>query len=97
MLTVVLKCSTSQEACIELFEHYAQTSLKGIIHCDYDSWGYEKASIDYMGTDFSAIVLMKHLAVSRGKYIGISIMHDNERGYCCRALDVLDLLSRKGC
>lgn len=95
--TAALKRAASREECVELFENYARTSMKGIIHCEHGAWGYEKASIDYMDTEFSSILLMHHLTVNQGRHLGVSIMHDNERGYCCRALDVLDLLSRKGC
>jgi len=92
--TATLAKNTSRDECVELFEHYAKTSLKGIIHCEYGAWGHDKASIDYLGTEYSSIVLMNHLTVSQGKQIGISLMHDNERAYCCRALDILGLIQR---
>jgi glyceraldehyde 3-phosphate dehydrogenase len=86
--------NTSRDECVELFEYYAKTSLKGIIHCEYGAWGHDKASIDYLGTEFSSIILMNHLVINKGKQLGISLMHDNERAYCCRALDILGLIHK---
>lgn len=91
--TANLARDTSREECIELFETYAKTSLAGIIHCEYGAWGRERASIDFLGTEYSSIILMNHLVVSRGRQLGVSIMHDNERAYCCRALDILGLIA----
>ena len=91
--TANLSRSTSREEVVELFEHYANTSFTGIIHCEHGAWGHDRASIDYLGTEYSSILLMNHLVVSNGRQIGISIMHDNERAYCCRALDILGLIS----
>jgi glyceraldehyde 3-phosphate dehydrogenase len=36
---------------------------------------------------------MKHLVVTNGRQLGISLMHDNEVAYCCRVLDILGVLS----
>lgn len=93
-VTATLSRDTTLAECTELFERYAQNGLKGIVHCEYDSWGHEKASIDYLGTEYSAIILMKHLQVSNKRQMGIAIMHDNERAYCCRVLDVLGTIQK---
>jgi glyceraldehyde 3-phosphate dehydrogenase len=93
-VTATLSRDTTQAECAELFRRYAQNELKGIVHCEYDSWGHEKASIDYLGTEYSAIILMKHLQVSNKRQLGIAIMHDNERAYCCRVLDVLGTIEK---
>ncbi len=74
-----------------LFTQYENNQLAGIIHCDNGCFGHEKVSIDFIGTEFSSIVLMNHLSVNN-KNIGISVMHDNERGYCSRALDILNVM-----
>lgn len=93
-ITATLSRDSSLEECIELFERYAKTELAGIISCDYGAWGHEKASIDYLGTEFSSILLMKHLTVSNKRQLGLSLMHDNEVAYCCRVLDVLGVIDR---
>jgi glyceraldehyde 3-phosphate dehydrogenase len=85
---------TSIEECTELLERYQENEMAGILHCDYGDWGHEKVSIDFIGSEYSLIVLMNHLSVSNGRQIGISLMHDNERGYCCRALDVISMIGQ---
>lgn len=90
-----LSRNTSLEECSELFNNYANNEFSGILHCDYGSWGHDSVSIDFIGTEYSLIVLMNHLSLSNNKQIGISLMHDNERGYCCRALDVVNVISQQ--
>ena len=91
--TANLSRHTSREAVMDLLDSYAQGSLKGIIHCETGAWGHQKASIDFMGTSYSSIVLMEHLTLSNGRQLGVALMHDNEYGYCRRVLDVLGVLS----
>ncbi len=88
-VTATVSRDTSLEECAALFEQYSQHELKNIVYCEQGAWGHEKVSIDYLGTEYSAIILMKHLLVSNKRQLGISIMHDNERAYCCRVLDVV--------
>lgn len=94
-LAATLSRPTTLEVCAELFEDYASNQLNGIIHCEYGAWGHQKASIDYMETEYSAIILMQHLTLSQGSQLGLSLMHDNEHAYCCRVLDVLDVIKNK--
>lgn len=91
-VTATLARDTSLEECKELFEHYANNEMQGILHCEYDAWGHDKASIDFVGTTYSTIVLMKHLSLSGQRHLGISLMHDNEYAYCCRVLNVIGVL-----
>lgn len=93
-VTMILARDTSLQECTELFEHYAQHDLHNILHCEYDSWGHEKASIDFVGTPYSSIVLMKHLSLSHQRNLGIALMHDNEFAYCCRVLDVIGTIQQ---
>ncbi len=89
-----LSRDTSLDECTDLLQSYADNDMAGILHCDYGTWGHESVSIDFIGTEYSLIVLMNHLSVSNSRQIGISLMHDNERGYCCRALDVVSVISK---
>jgi len=93
-MSATLARDTSRDECIELFEKYARGDLNGIIQCDYGAWGHQRASIDYLGTEFSAILQMRHLTVSHGRQLGLTLMHDNEVAYCCRVLDVLGVIDR---
>ncbi len=91
-ISATLSRKTSTEECREILENYANNELSGILYCDYGAWGHDRVSIDFIGTEYSSIILMNHLTINRQQQIGISVMHDNERGYCCRALDVLGVL-----
>lgn len=96
-VTATLSRDTTLEECAELFEDYGRNALQGIIHCEHGAWGHEKASIDYLGTEYSVIILMKHLIVSNKRQLGLAMMHDNERAYSCRVLDVLGTIQMAGC
>jgi len=90
-----LSRDTTLEECKELFQQYEKNEMAGILHCDYGMWGHEKVSIDFIGTEFSLIILMNQLTVSNKRQIGISLMHDNEQGYCSRALDIIAVIESK--
>ena len=91
--TATLSRDTSREEVVELLTNSAANRLAGIIHCEYGAWGHQKASIDFIGTKYSAIILMNHLVVSKKRQLGLALMHDNEFAYCCRVLDVLGVLA----
>jgi glyceraldehyde 3-phosphate dehydrogenase len=93
-VTMTLSRDTTLAEVTGLFEQYASNGLKGIIHCEYDAWGHEKASIDYLETEYSVIILMKHIQLSNKRQLGLSMMHDNEHAYCCRVLDVLNTIQQ---
>ncbi|MCD2450295.1 aldehyde dehydrogenase [Methylicorpusculum oleiharenae] len=93
-VTAYLSRPTTREECIELFNHYAQSEdMPGIINCDSGAWGHEKASIDFLGTPYSVIILMNHLTLTHGRQLGLALMHDNEFAYCMRVLDVFGVLA----
>ena len=92
-LTANLARDTSRQEVVKLLTDYAENQLAGIIHCEYGAWGHQKASIDYLGTEYSSIILMNHLTLSNRRQLGVSLMHDNEYAYCRRVLDVLGVLA----
>jgi glyceraldehyde 3-phosphate dehydrogenase len=91
-----LAATLSRDSCLEeisaLFQDYACTSLHGILACEQNAWGHQKASIDFMGTPYSSIILMEQLSLGGKRHLGLSLMHDNEFGYCCRVLDVMSTI-----
>jgi glyceraldehyde 3-phosphate dehydrogenase len=91
--TAMLSRDSSREEIVELFTDYANNALAGIIHCEYGSWGHQKASIDYLSTQYSAIILMQHLTLNKQRHLGLALMHDNEYAYCHRVLDVLGVIA----
>lgn len=91
--TATLAKDTSLEELTSLFTEYARTELNGILHCDYTSFGHHKASIDFLATAFSSIILMDRLTLNKNRQLGLVLMHDNEFAYCARVLDVLDVIN----
>jgi glyceraldehyde 3-phosphate dehydrogenase len=91
--SVTLSRDTSLEEISFLFNQYAQEQFAQIVYCDYGAWGHQKASIDYLGSEYSAIILMQHLTLSQQRHVGIALMHDNEYGYCCRVLNILGVIT----
>ncbi len=94
-VTATLSRDTSLEECSQLLRNAAKYELSGILHCDDGAWGHERVSIDFINSEYSCIILMNQLTVSNQRQIGIPIMHDNERGYSCRALDILEVIGKK--
>lgn len=94
-ITVQLSKNCELDEIKQHFLHYAEHDLQNILLCDQGSWGYHKVSIDFIGSPYSSIILMDQLHLTNQRHLGISLMHDNEHGYCCRALDILDVLLEK--
>lgn len=90
--TVHLSRDASHEEIVGLLSEYSQNQLAGVIYCEYGAWGHQKASIDYLGTEYSAIILMEHLSLNHSRQLGLALMHDNEYAYCRRVLDVLGVM-----
>jgi len=94
-VTAYLSRPTTREECLDLFTQYAKSpDMFGILNCEFGAWGHEKASIDFLGTSYSVIVLMNHLTLTNGRQLGLALMHDNEFAYCMRVLDVFGLLAK---
>jgi len=92
-IAAVLTRDSSPEEIADLLCEYSDNRLSGILSCEYGAWGHQKASIDYLASPYSAIVLMKHLSLGNRRHLGLALMHDNEFGYCCRVLDVLGVMA----
>ncbi len=94
-VTAYLSRATTLDECIELFTQYAQSpDMQGVLDCDFGAWGHEKASIDFLGSSYSVVMLMNHLTLTHGRQLGIALMHDNEFAYCMRVLDVFGVLAK---
>ena len=52
-------------------------------------------SVDYIGSSFSAVVDCLSTTVLNKRFLKLLAWYDNEHGYCCRVLDLLDYLTRK--
>ncbi len=76
----------------------AATKYKGIVKYEdlEDSFGLQKASIDYIKEDHSAIFLPGQTEIVNGDHLNITIAHDNEWGYIKRLNDVVEHVVSKG-
>ena len=52
-------------------------------------------SIDYIGCTYSSVIDCLSTAVLNSKLLKLVAWYDNEHGYCCRVVDLLDYLSKK--
>lgn len=65
--------------------------MKGIIDVSCEPL----VSVDYIGSSFSAVVDCLSTTVLNKRFLKLLAWYDNEHGYCCRVLDLLDYLTRK--
>ncbi len=94
-VTAYLSRATTLDECIELFTQYARSpDMQTVLDCDFGAWGHEKASIDFLGSTYSVVMLMNHLTLTHGRQLGIALMHDNEFAYCMRVLDVFGVIAQ---
>ena len=73
------------------FETYSKMFMNGVL-------GYETAplvSIDYNHTTDSCIIAADQTKVVDNRMVRVLAWYDNEHGYCCRVIDLLDYLTKK--
>jgi glyceraldehyde 3-phosphate dehydrogenase len=74
-----------------VFEKEGKGKMKGIINVSCEPL----VSVDYIGSSYSAVVDCLSTNVINKKFVKILAWYDNEYGYCCRVLDLLNYLSKK--
>ena len=90
-LNIILEKNTSTKEINELFTHYSQNDLKGIIDVTYE----ELVSIDFLGNTHSSIIdLSSTLKIGENMFKIVS-WYDNEWGYSNRTIDLLQILLSK--
>lgn len=90
-LVAVLNTSTTAEEINEVMKEYAEGKLKGIL-------GYETedlVSSDFVGDSRSSIFAARH-TVCLGDMAKVIAWYDNEWGYACRVLDLVEYIVQKG-
>jgi len=83
-LNVVVKKKTSLNEVVELLNHKAQTSLKGIMLIDKDM----RVSQDFRGCSYSCVVAEDLTQVIGGDMLKIMAWYDNEWGYSNRLVEM---------
>ena len=90
-LNIILEKNTSIKEINEVFTHYSQNDLKGII----DVTNEELVSIDFLGNTHSSVIdLSSTLKIGENMFKIVS-WYDNEWGYSNRTLDLLQILLAK--
>ena len=90
-LTIELEKETDIESIHAVFEKEAKGKMKGIIDVSCEPL----VSVDYVGSSFSSIIDCLSTNVLNKRFLKLLAWYDNEHGYCCRVLDLLDYLTKK--
>lgn len=88
-LTAIVEKQTTAEEVNKAFMKAAQSSMKGILF-------YEEiplVSSDYIGSPYSCILDSNYTKVINGNLVKIFGWYDNEWGYSCRLVDLVNKLS----
>ena len=88
-LSVELETDTTMDEIIEVFEK--ERKLHGILCVSHEPL----VSVDYIGNSCSAIVDVLTSMMVNKRLLKLMAFYDNEYGYCCRVLDLLEYLAKK--
>lgn len=87
------KETTAQEV-NSLLKKYSENELKGVIEYDEGFLGHSKVSIDFLKSTYSVTVLSLETQ-AHGKYLSLSLFHDNEWAYCSRIHELISYIYGK--
>jgi glyceraldehyde 3-phosphate dehydrogenase len=91
-LVALLKRETTAEEINAAFKKASETTLKGILaYVDVPL-----VSCDFIGDDHSCIFDATMTTVIGGNLVKVMGWYDNEWGYSCRLVDMVNLIARKG-
>jgi len=91
-LVALLKRETTAEEVNAAFKKASETTLKGILaYVDVPL-----VSCDFIGDDHSCIFDATMTTVIGGNLVKVMGWYDNEWGYSCRLVDMVNLIARKG-
>ena len=90
-ISVELQEDTDVEEIHEVFVKEGKGKMKGIVDVSCEPL----VSVDYIGNEYSAVIDCLSTNVLNKRFAKILAWYDNEHGYCCRVLDLLDYLTKK--
>jgi len=90
-ISVKLNKKVAVQEIKDLFEKEAKKQKHNIFYNNYDPL----VSIDFKGMEYSAIVDQRWTSVNDGNYLKIILWYDNEWGYACRVIDLVNILFNK--
>ena len=88
-LLLELDTDTTMDDIIEVFEK--EKKLHGILCVCYEPL----VSVDFIGDSCSAIVDSLSSKMVNKRLLKLLAFYDNEYGYCCRVLDLLQYIAKK--
>ena len=88
-LTIELETDTTIEEVLEVFEK--EKKMHGILCVSHEPL----VSVDYIGNSCSSIVDALSSMMVNKRLLKLIAFYDNEYGYCCRVLDLLEYLAKK--
>ena len=90
-MAIELQKDVDVDSLHEVFNKEAKSKMKGIINVSCEPL----VSVDYIGNSHSAIIDGLSTKVINKRFIKLVAWYDNEYGYCCRVLDLLQYLAGK--
>jgi glyceraldehyde 3-phosphate dehydrogenase len=91
-LVALLKKETTAEEVNAAFKRASETSLKGILAYVDEPL----VSCDFIGDSHSSIFDATLTTVIGGNLVKVFSWYDNEWGYSCRLVDMVNLIAEKG-
>ena len=90
-MSIELQTDTDIEDIHAVFEKEGKGKMKGIINVSCEPL----VSVDYIGSTFSSVIDCLSTNVLNKRFLKLLAWYDNEYGYCCRVIDLLDFLTKK--
>ena len=90
-MSIELSADTDVEDIHAVFEKEAKGKMKGIINVSCEPL----VSVDYIGSEYSSVIDCLSTNVLNKRFLKLLAWYDNEHGYCCRVIDLLDFLTKK--
>ena len=90
-MSIELEKDVDVESLHEMFNKESKGKMKGIIDVSCEPL----VSVDYIGSTFSSVIDCLSTNVLNKRFLKLLAWYDNEHGYCCRVIDLLDYLTKK--
>ena len=90
-MSIELLADTDIDEIHAVFEKEAKGKMKGIINVSCEPL----VSVDYIGSEYSSVIDCLSTNVLNKRFLKLLAWYDNEHGYCCRVVDLLDFLTKK--
>ena len=90
-MSIELQEDTDIDTIHSVFEKEGKGKMKGIVNVSCEPL----VSVDYIGSEFSSVIDCLSTNVLNKRFLKLLAWYDNEHGYCCRVIDLLDYLTKK--